>query len=155
MAVLAASMAGSCLTSTIYHFKSIPFRCSSKVSRVYKATTRGTTEISSRAPFFTSVNRAEISDMNTQSNWQRTTEPARSTGHIKSPQGRPNPRWNCKLQKTHQPSRLMKKTEVFQMAHFKVYIEFFSATWWRQHMSRVRYALFPFYSQQYVIHHRR
>ena len=45
---LAASVAVFWLIWQIFHFKSIPFSCSNKVTRVEKATARGTIEISSR-----------------------------------------------------------------------------------------------------------
>ena len=83
---LAAPVAAFWLICWIFHFKSIPFSCSSKVTRVDNSTTRGTIEISScgavliyvQAPraFFISVNRAEISP------YEHTTGLARLTGLI-------------------------------------------------------------------------
>ena len=49
---LAASVAVFWLICWIFHFNSIPFSCSSKVTRVDKAMIRGTIEISSRGAIF-------------------------------------------------------------------------------------------------------
>ena len=51
---LAASVAAFWLVCWIFHFKSRPLSCSSKVTRVDNSTTRGTIEMSSRAAIFDS-----------------------------------------------------------------------------------------------------